>query len=357
MDPEKILDSNDTYADKDVSLAFSQTLRSKELYEKGLEESLNLPTGYISNPPNEIVFVGVGGSGIVGEYVRDIVSGPDGLRVHVLKTIGMTYRIKEDDLLIAISYSGKTAETLLSLNQALAKGCKALAVTSGGVLEELCRKKNIPVIKVEAGLQPRMALMSMLGSCLGFLSLAGLVDYSIDELKRASSTIKLAISKYKPASKFNVNRAKLIANEIYLKIPIIYSYGHVSACGYRMKTQFNENAKVHAFYSHVPECLHNEVEAWINNASLPLTGLILRAAKEDSIVKSLLDQLSRLLSSSGFKVHDIKSEGSNKLEDALYLTVLCDLITLYVAVLRSKNPLKLYKVGLFRETLRSLLHY
>jgi len=66
--------------------------------------------------------------------------------------------VNEKTLTIVISYSGNTDETLASLKYAYEKGSKIIAITSGGIVEEFCSRKSIPIIKIEGGLQPRESL-------------------------------------------------------------------------------------------------------------------------------------------------------------------------------------------------------
>ena len=45
-------------------------------------------------------------------------------------------------------------------------------------------------------------------------------------------------------------------------IPLIYSSADFEAVGYRLKCQFNENSKLHAFNNVIPELNHNEIIGW-----------------------------------------------------------------------------------------------
>src|SRR3989344_5840205 len=78
-----------------------------------------------------ILVIGMGGSGITGDIIRDCCE----LRVDVCRDYKLP-KCDPETLVIAISYSGNTEETLSSFTQAL--GLKnTLAITSGGKLLEL----------------------------------------------------------------------------------------------------------------------------------------------------------------------------------------------------------------------------
>src|SRR5437867_6542154 len=61
-------------------------------------------------------------------------------------------------LVVALSYSGETAEVLSAADAALARGVPLVTVSSGGRLGELARSRRLPHVRLPGGLMPRMAL-------------------------------------------------------------------------------------------------------------------------------------------------------------------------------------------------------
>lgn len=125
------------------------------------DEVMSLPAQVLSSAPFElergyrhIVFSGMGGSGVVGRIASEFLSVP----VVLVDDYSLPEYVGKEDLLISISYSGNTEETISVTQMALERGMDVVAITSGGRLSSMVRK----VVKVPGGLQPRAALGYML---------------------------------------------------------------------------------------------------------------------------------------------------------------------------------------------------
>ena len=57
-------------------------------------------------------------------------------------------------------------------------------------------------------------------------------------------------------------------------MPVIYGAGSTTTIAYRWKTQFNENAKIPAFWHELPEADHNELVGWTGAAELGRFGAV-----------------------------------------------------------------------------------
>ena len=117
-----------------------------------------------------IAFCGMGGSGIVGSFASKWLEhrGYDKPLV-VVKDYTLPKFIDKDFLVICISYSGNTEETLSNFREALGRGIKPICITSGGKLRELAEKEGCEVYEVPGGYQPRFALGFMLSRLLNLL--------------------------------------------------------------------------------------------------------------------------------------------------------------------------------------------
>lgn len=208
----------------------------------------------------DVVVAGMGGSGIAGDFAA-AVGGSTGSRISVHKGYAPLpeWAIRARPLVIALSYSGNTEETIDLAMNAYELGLPIATVTTGGHLAEMSEKFNWPMIEVPADLQPRAALGYLLGSVLGLLHSAGAIgDQRLDLLEAAdqASTITAEGSD-------GWTTAAGIAEGLAGRIPIIYGGGPISgAAAQRWKTQINENAKIPAWWSLLPELDHNELVGW-----------------------------------------------------------------------------------------------
>jgi glucose/mannose-6-phosphate isomerase len=81
-----------------------------------------------------VLITGMGGSAIGGDLVRSLAENESRVPVVVQRGYDLPAFAQTDTLVIAVSHSGATEETLSQAGEALRRGCKVLAITSGDVL-------------------------------------------------------------------------------------------------------------------------------------------------------------------------------------------------------------------------------
>jgi len=92
------------------------------------------------NEIKHIVIAGMGGSGAIGDMFASILSKSK-IHVNVVKGYLLPQTANSDTLVIVVSVSGNTVETLSLLESAYKLGCKIIAFSSGGKMQEYCEKK------------------------------------------------------------------------------------------------------------------------------------------------------------------------------------------------------------------------
>lgn len=209
---------------------------------------------------SEILFAGMGGSAIAGDYLG-VVAAPHGTRVTVNRGYGPVplWAIRQRPFVIAASYSGNTEETLDFVLAAHESGLAVATITTGGSLAELSSRHGWPSIEVPDGLQPRAAIGYMLGAAIKLAEAAHSVDDQRLSLVEAIDFAEVALVE----DSYHWQRAEEIASALDERIPIIYGGGVLSGVvARRWKTQINENAKRPAWFSMLPELDHNEIVGW-----------------------------------------------------------------------------------------------
>ncbi|MBL4623764.1 MAG: SIS domain-containing protein [Flavobacteriales bacterium] len=106
---------------------------------------------------NTILISGLGGSGIGGTIVGQLVAQEIKIPVIVNKDYSIPEFVDEHTLFIASSYSGNTEETLYALEAAEKKGAEIACVTSGGKMETIAKGKGYNLIIIPGGFPPRAA--------------------------------------------------------------------------------------------------------------------------------------------------------------------------------------------------------
>ncbi|MCK4518691.1 MAG: SIS domain-containing protein, partial [Candidatus Omnitrophica bacterium] len=154
----------------------------------GLEAKL--PRRYINKKFKNVVLCGMGGSAIGADLIRDYLKYEIKLPVSVNKDYRLADFVGKDTLLIALSYSGNTEETISAFRAALKKKAAVIALSSGGKLKRLSLKSRVPFVKIPAGFAPRCALGYLFFSCLVILSRCGVIKSKKKEIKKTVGLIR-----------------------------------------------------------------------------------------------------------------------------------------------------------------------
>ncbi|MBK8371610.1 MAG: bifunctional phosphoglucose/phosphomannose isomerase [Saprospiraceae bacterium] len=299
----------------------------KQLKE-AIEISNNLKPIPDTKDVREVLIVGMGGSGIGGDFVQSIVFEDCSVPVLVIKGYELPAFINENSLVIVSSYSGNTEETIHAFQTALQKKCRIVCLSSGGTIEKEALKNNIPFVAVPAGYpSPR--------ACLGFsvvLQLAILLKYNLiksslfEHIQIATDLIKFEQDEIQ-------NKAKTIAQQLSGKFVAIYSTDRFEPVALRFRQQLNENAKVLCWHNVFPEMNHNELVGWADKS--PVAVVFLR--NKDDLKKNIqrMDICKNIISAKTNTFIEIYSKGQHKIEKLIYMIHLVDWISFYLAEIRN----------------------
>ncbi|MBK8079497.1 MAG: bifunctional phosphoglucose/phosphomannose isomerase [Saprospiraceae bacterium] len=299
----------------------------KQLKE-AIEISNNLKPIPDTKDVREVLIVGMGGSGIGGDFVQSIVFEDCSVPVLVIKGYELPAFINENSLVIVSSYSGNTEETIHAFQTALQKKCRIVCLSSGGTIEKEALKNNIPFVAVPAGYpSPR--------ACLGFsvvLQLAILLKYNLiksslfEHIQIATDLIKFEQDEIQ-------NKAKTIAQQLSGKFVAIYSTDRFEPVALRFRQQLNENAKVLCWHNVFPEMNHNELVGWADKSPVPVVFL----RNKDDLKKNIqrMDICKNIISAKTNTFIEIYSKGQHKIEKLIYMIHLVDWISFYLAKIRN----------------------
>jgi len=288
---------------------------------------------------SDVLIAGMGGSGIAGDFVAALASpGPGRVAVH--KGYGPLpgWAVDREPLLIAVSFSGNTEETLDLVGSAAGTGIPIITLTTGGELGRITAANDWPTIAVPGGIQPRAAVGYLFGAVARVVSAAGLIPDQGPALLEASEASDRATSQQSPRWLL----AAEIAQKLSRRIPIIYGGGPVSgAVAQRWKTQINENAKTPSWWSVLPELDHNELVGWeampeLTNRYLGVVALT--DATDHPRVKDRLAHSRALTQDAIPWVGEVAAEGETPLARLMSLVVMGDLVSLMLADNEGVDP-------------------
>ncbi len=292
-----------------------------------------------------VLCAGMGGSGITGDMLARLLS------VEVVPLRGYTIppTVDAETLLLGISYSGGTEETLSTFRQGVERTPKAMALTSGGALSQLCRQRGIPMVEIPSGLQPRAALGYLLFSLLPWFEGLGLCPH---ELASVPGFLEGMARAYAPGSQGNA--AQNLAKALHRHVPLVYGgHGAMATAALRWKTQINENAKQPAFWAELPELCHNEIVGYeLSEALLPSACVVfLRTSTDHPRVQARVEILKEVLKRRGLHYVEAWAQGSTELEELLSMVYLGDWVSVYMALMNRVDPTPVRPIQELKERL------
>ena len=285
-----------------------------------------------------IVVTGLGGSAIGGDLVRSFVADELAIPFIVNRHYFLPEFVDKHSLVIVSSYSGNTEETIAAHEDAAKRKAQVLCITSNGETERLAKRYRHPTIIIPKGFPPRAALGYSFFPLLVALARLRLVKSKDKEIRETIGLLKEKSERY---GSFNDNEAMRIADQLYGKIPVVYSAAEwFDSVNLRWRGQFCENAKVLAFGHVVPEMNHNELVGWkvLKDQMKDTAVLFLRDRGIHPRVLVRMDIMKTIIAQYTDTVVEVESEGTSLLARMFSLIYLGDWASFYLAILNKVDP-------------------
>jgi len=296
----------------------------------------------------------MGGSAAGGDILSSYIKRVSKIPCLVSRNYLLPEFVNEKTMIVIVSYSGNTEETLSSLDDAYKKDGKIIAITSGGSVEEFCSEKSIPLIKIRGGQQPRESLGYLFFPLLILMEKIGFIEGQEREILETIETLKTLSKSYSPETVETENDAKRLSIAIHGKIPLIYGVQDITdSIASRWKCQFNENSKVPAFCSVFPELNHNEIEGWDMRHKFGdnFFIIILRSEDEDDRISRQVETAKTILGDRVSGMREVWGKGKGKLAEIFSLIYLGDWTSYYLAVLDGIDPTPIRNIEKLKKQL------
>ena len=273
---------------------------------------------------NNVLICGLGGSGIGGTVVAQVVAPYANCPITINKDYKIPAFVSENTLVIACSYSGNTEESLEMLEQAQAKNAEIACVTSGGKLQEIAQQNNYNHIIIPGGHPPRGAFGLAFPTLFTMLNHYGIVE------KDFSAEFNNAIATINQEENNIITEAKTITEKLVGKLPVIYADANYEGVAVRFRQQINENSKMLCWHHVIPEMNHNELVGWrTKNENLAVVIFrndddYYRTQKRMEVNKTVFEKYTST-------IVEIYSKGNSQLEKSLYLIHLGDWISFFLS--------------------------
>lgn len=273
---------------------------------------------------DNVLICGLGGSGIAGSVVKDLVFDELNVPLVLCKDYHIPAFVNENTLVIVSSYSGNTEETLSALKQSFEKKAEIAVISSGGSLLEFAKDKNLNHLILPSGNAPR-AMFNFSVICV--MSILEKYDLISDKYyAEFENSIKLLVENQEKIQK----EALEIAAKIGQKTPIVYVTQNYEGVGNRVMQQINENSKTLGWVNVIPEMNHNELLGWRTNTDNLLV-INLRTPDEFEKHKKRSEISQEIYGEYTDDIFNVWSSGNSLIENTMYLVNFGDWLSVFIA--------------------------
>jgi glucose/mannose-6-phosphate isomerase len=256
-------------------------------------------------------------------------------------------------LVVAVSDSGETEETLALCEQAADAGCPVLTLTTGGRLAELAYARGFP-----AWIFPRCQISrTAVGWTFGLLHAAcSRLGWLPDPLKElddglhAMRNAQMTLLADVPAVK---NPAKRMAGQMVGRWVAVFSAGFLAPVARRWKIQLNQMAKTWAQVEILPEATHTTLEG-LANPSHPLESvlaLFLLSNQLDQRNLSRLGLTRSFMMQQGFNTDALDARGRSRYAQLWTSLLFADYTAYFLAMAYGVDPTPTPALDNFQSTL------
>ncbi len=303
-------------------------------WERKLREGLDVAHNFHfenkARLPKEVAalsFFGMGGSGIAGRIARQFVEKHFHGHCQVVNQPEVPITIDSGTLSIVVSYSGNTWETVAALETLAEKALPTLVIAHGGRAAEIAAERNIPFVLLPESSAPRAALGHFLGIILGLLDLMGVLPDGKKLVEELADHAAIHVPDFEGAGHFKEFLELAGDRETF---HIWGVAGDSDAAAYRAQTQFNENAKVRAVHSSMPELCHNLLASFESTDDKPLV-LMMHTDFLAAKLAVTVDVVGGIVTEQGGQLYKVPSLGDTWPRQLFYSLLWADFASLHLA--------------------------
>ncbi len=313
--------------------------------------------------PRAVVVCGMGGSAIAGDVLAAVAGPALPVPLVVHRDFGLPGWVGPMDLVVAVSCSGRTAETLSALEEAVRRGCRLLVVgRDGSPLDDLGQRGRAVFVPVASGRAPRASAWALATPLVVAGHELGLLQAPAEAVEEAAALLEQVADRCRRDAEHLVNPAKRLAVHLDGLLPVVWGTSPLSAvAAHRFACQLNENAQLAAVHGALPEAGHNQVvvldgpmAAGVEDAGDPddffrdraddverastLALVVLRDVDEHPVTAVRADVCVELARERSVPVLELRAEGAGRFARLASLVAVPDFASAYLALLQGTDP-------------------
>jgi len=281
---------------------------------------------------DHIVFAGMGGSGALSDLMFSLFS-KTGIHIDIVKGYLLPKTVNSKTLVVTISVSGNTVETLNILRAAHKIKSKLISFSNGGKIEKYCKKNKLEFFKVPIYHSPRASFASFLYTMLNVLQPILPIQKSeiINSIKKMEQLRDQINSKNLNNKNDALNLAKWIPD-----VPVIYYPFGLQSAAIRFKNSLQENSKLHVISEDIIEASHNGIVPWRN--SKKIKPILVRGQDDFIKTKERWEIIKEFFNENNVEYKEIFSISGDILTKITNLIYFFDYVSIYTASIRKIDP-------------------
>lgn len=302
---------------------------------------------------SSVVFAGMGGSALAADMVKALLKSQINVPIEVVKGYDLPGYVGPTTLVVALSHSGNTEETLSCYDQARQAGAMTAVMATGGKLFAWAEEDGILRSRVPGGAQPRMSTVYHLRVLLKILQYFNLADNTIfNEVAESADWLAYWLNEWVADRPTEHNYAKQLAEQTVGKTALFYGGELTAPIAYKWKISWNETAKNVSFYNQYPEFSHNEFMGWTSHpVEKPFAVFDIHSSEERPRIAERMELTDRMLSGRRPKAGVITLVGETLVQQYLWGLALADMTSIYGAILNGVDPTPVDMIEKFKASL------
>jgi len=305
-----------------------------------------------------VVIAGMGGSIIGADLLASYCASLSPLPVSVHRDYDLPLFARgAETLVICLSHSGDTEETLSAFEAAHKAGCRIVVICTDGELAKRAKAHNIPSWTFDHASQARAAVGFSFGLLLAMFQRLGFipdqkdaVDDAVTSMRRIQQHLKADV----PAAK---NPAKRYAGQLMGRWVTFMGSGLMTAVARRWKGQINEMAKAGANFESIPEANHNTLAGTMNpqeTLNAHTMTLFLRAPSDHPRNRQRSDLTRQAFMLEGLNTDYVDARGNTPLAHIWTLILFGDYMAYYLAMGYGVDPTLSPVLADFKESMANM---
>ncbi len=315
-------------------------------------EAIDLPSWF--REIDRVVLAGMGGLAGGGALFAALVAAECQLPIAVVHDYALpAHAHGAHTLVITISYSGETEETLAVFDQAQQRGCQSLVLAANGQLLERARKQAVPSVRIDYPSPPRAALGWSLAPLLNLASRLGWTHHFEDDLEEAARVTREWAVELNADSPVMRNLAKREAGQLLGRLVVVFGAGVFSEVARRWHAQIALNAGTWSACEALPEANHHVMAGveWPDRLASKVMALFLTGQADHPRNAQRVQLTKQAYMMAGCNTDCITARGNSPLAQMMSLVMLGDFMSVYLALLNGKDPSPASVIAEFKAAL------